>query len=165
MKLTQFRSAIVTQTALGVLVCALGSVCVSCGQAAGTGEDAEVTTRGSVEVTAELTEIRGEFVDKLDYDYAFIMKYKVLQVHRGAVEGDTIYVGHYNPQKPRDSVADARVPEVGGTLKKFRAGDVHRMAIEPNIDDHFMGGVINRYFDEYDGPIYWAVWTNPAVKP
>lgn len=165
MKVAMSRSASASRLALGGLVLLLGFVCVSCGQTAGTGEDPEVTTRGSVEVTAELTEIRGEFVDKLDYDYAFIMKYKVLTVHRGTVEGDTIYVGHYNPQKPRDGVADARVPEVGGTLKKFRAGDVHRMALEPNIDDHFMGGVINRYFDDYDGPIYWAVWTNPAATP
>ena len=141
-----------------------GAVCASCGEAPGTGEDAEVTSRGSVEVTAQLVEIRGDFVDKLDYDYAFVMKYKVLKVHRGEVDGDVIYVGHYNPQKPRDSVADARVPEVGGTLKTFRAGDVHRMALEPDIDEQYMGGIINRYFEEYDGPIYWAVWTNPVSK-
>ena len=148
-----------------VLVALVGLACGSCGPAPGTGEDAEVATRGSVEVTATLTEIRGEFVDKLDYDYAFVMKYEVPQVHRGEVDGDTIYVGHYNPQKPRAQAADARVPEVGGALKKFRAGDVHRMALEPDIDEQFMGGIINRYFGEHDGPVHWAIWTNPASKP
>jgi len=129
-----------------------------------TGEDEKVTALGSAEVTAKLVEIRGEFVDRPMYDYAFVMKYQVLKVHRGDVSADTIYVGHYNPLKPREKVADARVPEVGGTLKKFRAGDVHRMALEAPIDDHYMGGIINRYFEEETGPIYWAVWTNKATE-
>ena len=138
---------------------------VSCAEKVGTGEDAQVTTLGSIEVTAELAEIRGEFVDKPLYDYAFIMKYHVLQVHRGAVAGDFIYVGHYNPLKSRNTVADARVPEIGGDLEAFHTGDVHRMALEVPIDDHFMGGIINRYFDDGVEPMYWAVWTNRAAKP
>ena len=54
----------------------------------------------------------------------------MLEVHRGKVEGETIYVGHYNPFKPRSEAADQRVPDVGGNLKSFRAGQVHRMALE-----------------------------------
>ena len=126
-----------------------------------TGEDNKVTTLGTQEVTAKLIEIRGEFVDKPMYDYAFVMKYKVIEAHRGGFEPDeTIYIGHYNPLKPRKDAADARVPEVGGNLKAFHPGDTHRMALETSIDDHYMGGIINRYFEEYDGPIHWAVWTN-----
>jgi hypothetical protein len=123
-----------------------------------------VTTRGTAEVIAELVEIRGEFVDRSDYDYAFVMKYKVLEVHRGEIEGDILHIAHYNPQKPRDRVVDARVVDVGGTLQQFRAGDIHRMALESPIDDFYMGGIINRYFEEYSGPLYWAVWTNPVSK-
>ena len=37
-----------------------------------SGEDAEVTTRGSTEVTARLVEIRGEFPENVNYDYAFV---------------------------------------------------------------------------------------------
>lgn len=122
--------------------------------------DENVTTRGHFEVTATLEEVRGEFVDRANYDYAFVMKYKVLEVHRGAMEGDTIYVAHYNPQKPRAEAADARVPDIGGNVRRFRPGDAHRMALEVPIDDYYMGGIINRYFEEYSGPVYWAVWTN-----
>ena len=139
-------------------------LCVSCAKKKDDGADPKVTTLGKFEVTAELAEIPGEFVDKPLYDYAFVMKYKVLKVHRGKVDGDTIYVGHYNPLKPRGQVADARVPEVGGNVKQFQVGDVHRMALEVPIEDCYMGGIINRYFDKGVGPIYWAVWTNQATQ-
>ena len=71
-----------------------------------------------------------------------MLKYKVLNVHRGKVDGETIYVGHYNPFKPRSEVADQRVSEIGGDLKTFRAGQVQRMALDVPIDDHFMGGIV-----------------------
>ena len=141
------------------------ALCASCSFSLGDAVDDKVTTLGDTEVTAQLDEIRGEFADQTNYDYAFVMKYKVLEVHRGKVNSDTIYVGHYNPLTPRATVADERVKDIGGTLKKFRAGDIHRMALVSPMDDYFMGGVINRYFDEYKGPVYWALWTNPGVKP
>ncbi len=146
-----------------VFACALASV--SCGRGTQTGEDEHVTTLGTVEVTAELVEIRGELIDRPMYDYAHVMKYKVLTVHRGGDVGDVIYVGHYNPLKPRNAVADARVPEVGGTVQSFRVGDVHRIALEFPIDECFMGGIINKYHEENVSPVYWAVWTNRARRP
>jgi hypothetical protein len=126
--------------------------------------DPNVTTRGSIEVTAQVEEIRGDLIDDPMYDYAHVMKYKVLQVHRGKVDKDVIYVGHYNPAEPRAGVADARVQEIGGNVKQFRVGDVHRMAMEVPIDDHYMGGIINKYFGEVNDPIYWAIWTDRAAK-
>lgn len=147
------------------LLCSCLALCASCSKIPARDADAQVTTLGDAEVTAQLEEIRGEFADQTNYDYAFVMKYKVLTVHRGKVDSDTIYVGHYNPLTPRASVADERVKDVGGTLKQFRAGDIHRMALASPMDDYFMGGVINRYFEEYKGPVYWALRTNPGVKP
>lgn len=147
-----------------LLVVVLGLTLLSCAPAPNDGADPEVTRRGAAEVTAELVEIRGEFIDRSDYDYAFVMKYRILETHRGSFEGDTIYVAHYNPQKPRDRVIDARVDDVGGTLQRFRAGDIHRMALESPLDDYYMGGVVNRYFEEYNGPIHWAVWTNLVTQ-
>jgi hypothetical protein len=126
--------------------------------------DPNVTTRGSIEVTAQLEEIRGDLIDDPMYDYAHVMKYKVLQVHRGKVDKDVIYVGHYNPAEPRSGVADARVQEIGGNVKQFRVGDVHRMAMEVPIDDHYMGGIINKYFGEVNDPVYWAIWTDKGAK-
>jgi hypothetical protein len=129
-----------------------------------TAVDPNVTTRGSIEVTAQLEEIRGDLIDDPMYDYAHVMKYKVLRVHRGKVDKDVIYVGHYNPAEPRSSVADARVQEIGGNVKQFRVGDVHRMAMEVPIDDHYMGGIINKYFGEVNDPVYWAIWTDKGAK-
>ncbi len=143
----------------------LAALCLSsCSREADTGEDAEVTRRGSCEVTAQLVEIRGTFPNLPNYDYAFVMKYKVLQVHRGQVEGDTIYVAHYNPHKPRAAAADARVEAIGGNLAQFEPEDEHRMALEVPIDDYYMGPIVNRYFKEWKGPIHWAAWTNRVAK-
>lgn len=138
-------------------------MCTSCAKQPDTGEDPDVTGRGSIEVTARLEEIRGDLIDDPMYDYAHVMKYEVLQVYRGPVKKGTIYVGHYNPAQRRDRVADARVPDIGGNLKRFRVGDVHRMALEVPIDDYYMGGIINEYFGETEDPVYWAVWTNKVI--
>jgi len=129
------------------------------------GIDEKVTTLGSVEVTGRLIEIRGKFLpnDGL-YNYAFVMKYKIVESHRGEVDAKEIFVAHYNPLKPRPQVADEFYPNIGGTLTKFRAGDVHRMALEVPIDDHYIGGIVDRYFDEREGSIYLAVWTNPTNR-
>jgi len=140
------------------------SVCASCAKKPDTGEDEKVTSLGSVEVTARLAEIKGDLIDDPLYDYAHVMKYEVLEVHRGDVTEAVIYVGHYNPAKPRDSAADARVGDIGGNVRKFRAGDIHRMALEVPIDDYYMGGIINKYFDSGTGPVYWAMWTNRVVR-
>ncbi|MBP7050020.1 MAG: hypothetical protein KBE65_03305 [Phycisphaerae bacterium] len=138
---------------------------VSCAKKAPTAAvDPNVTTRGSIEVTARLEEIRGDLIDDPMYDYAHVMKYKVVQVHRGKVDTDVIYVGHYNPAEPRSTVADARVQEIGGNVKQFRVGDVHRMALEVPIDDYYMGGIINKYFGEVNEPVHWAIWTDKAAK-
>jgi hypothetical protein len=130
-------------------------------QAAPRAGDAKAATRGSIEVTAKLLEIPEGAIFKRDlYDYATVLKYQVLQVHRGKVEGTIIYVGHYNPFKPRAEAADRRVKDIGGNLKAFRAGQVQRMAMEAPIEDHFMGGIVNKYFEQATEPIYWAAWTD-----
>ncbi len=150
--------------ATGVLLL-LVLMSVSCAKKVPTAAvDPNVTTRGSIEVTAQLDEIRGDLIDDPMYDYAHVMKYKVVQVHRGKVDKDVIYVGHYNPAEPRSRVADARVQEIGGNVKQFRVGDVHRMALEVPIDDYYMGGIINKYFGEVNDPVYWAIWTDKAAK-
>jgi len=126
------------------------------------GEDEQVKSLGSVEVTARLVEIpEGAIFQRDLYDYATILKYEVVTVHRGDIEkGATIYVGHYDPWKPRDEVADKRVSNVGGRLRQFRAGQLHRLALETPMDDHYMGGIVDKYFGQHSGPVYWAVWTN-----
>ena len=139
-------------------------ITVSCKNKPDAAADTSVTSLGSTEVTAELLAIPGEFPPNDLYNYAYVLKYRVLTVHRGQVkQGEEILVAHYNPLKPRASAADENSGNLGGTLQRFKAANVHRMALEAPLDQHWMGGVIDKYFDQ-KGTRYWAVWTNLA-KP
>jgi len=147
------------------LLLALGLMPLACarrsGGTASPSPDPELAKRGSIEVTARLVEIPdGAIFQRPLYNYATVLKYQVIEVHRGNVKGPTIYVGHYNPFKPRSEASDRRVPGVGGNLKSFRAGQVHRMALEGSMFDRFTGGILNKYSGEDTDPIYWAVWTD-----
>ena len=143
---------------------ALILLCLGCGGPQKTdGADPKVTTMGSIEVTAKLVDITGEFPPNDLYDYAYVMNYEVLETHRGEAP-KTIYVGQYNPLKPRAEAADARSGEIGGDVTEFRVGDVHRLALEVPIDDYCMAGIINKYAELTQDPIYWAVWTNRVVQ-
>ena len=154
-----------TRTVVASLLVAVGLLGAACaGRREGgssPSSDPELAKRGSIEVTARLVEIpeRAIFQRPL-YNYATVLKYQVLEVHRGNVKGQTIYVGHYNPFKPRSEAADRGVPDLGGNLKSFRAGQVHRMALEGSMVDQFTGGILNKYSGEDTDPIYWAVWTD-----
>jgi hypothetical protein len=159
MSLRTIRSAV-----LGLLtaVALITAACADRNQGAATpGSGAGLASLGSIEVTAKLVEVpKGAVFQRPLYNYATVLKYQVLEVHRGKVKGQTIYVGHYNPSKPRSEAADPRVPGIGGNLKSFRAGQVHRMALEESMLDHFSGGILNKYSEEDTDPIYWAVWTD-----
>jgi hypothetical protein len=126
--------------------------------------DPQLGSRGTVEVTAKLVEVpEGAIIQRDLYDYATVLKYEVTEVHRGDVQrGAVIHVGHYNPWKPRAEAADRKVKDVGGTLRRFREGERHRMALEPGMDEHYLGGIVDKYFGKRDGDVFWAVWTNPA---
>jgi hypothetical protein len=161
-----------SRTVVGSLLLAVGLMAAACAKrregAASPGPDPELAKRGSIEVTARLVEIpEGAIFQRELYNYATVLKYQVLKVHRGRLKGQTIvreddriYVGHYNPFKPRSEAADRRVQDVGGNLKLFRAGQVHRMALEESMLDHYMGGILNKYYRQDPDPIYWAVWTD-----
>jgi hypothetical protein len=128
---------------------------------AGSAVDPNLRTNGAVEVTARLVEIpEGAIFQRDLYDYATILKYEVLKVHRGQVDTPLIYVGHYNPWKPRSEAADPRAPGIGGNLRRFEPGQVQHLALEVPIEDNFMGGIVNKYFGVTTNPLYWAVWTN-----
>ena len=107
-------------------------VCLSCsGKSTGSasGEDPKVTTLGTIEVTARLVEIPQGAIFKKDlYNYATILKYQVIKVHRGQVNGDTIYVGHYNPWKPRGEAVDFCCPGYGTPAAVARARLTHNLA-------------------------------------
>jgi hypothetical protein len=161
--LRQREQTLVRVTGLSAALALLISLVSSCGKSdrATAPADPRLATNGTVEVTAKLVEIPEGAIFKRDlYDYATVLKYQVLKVHRGQVEGGIIYVGQYNPWKPRAHAADKRAPRIGGNLRQFQAGQTHHMALEEPIEDHFMGGIVNKYFGRTTNTIYWAVWTN-----
>ena len=125
--------------------------------------DKEVTTLGDTEVTAQLVEIPEPFPPNDLYNYAYVLKYRVLKVHRGNPPRGEIFVGQYNPLKPRERVQDDVSGKVGGRVQVFRAGDIHRMALAAPLDQYWMGGIIDKYF-ERPGTRYWAIWTNPGAR-
>jgi len=140
-----------------------GLLVISCGKKTDTSAEREVTTLGTLELTAQLVEIPGEFPPNDLYNYAYVLKYRVLRVHRGQVPTTEIFVAHYNPLKPRFRAQDEISGKLGGTLEKFKAGEVHRLALEAPLEEHWMGGIIDKYFGQ-QGVRYWAVWTNPGQK-
>jgi hypothetical protein len=123
----------------------------------------EVTTLGTTEVTAQVLEIPGSFPANDLYNYAYVVKYPVVSVHRGQLEWNEILVAHYNPLKPRSKAHDEIYGNVGGHLQRFHAGDIHRMALQASLDQYWMGGVIDKYHTE-KGQRYWAVRTNLETK-
>ncbi len=165
------HSFIPPRTIAARLALLLALLASGCGEKSGAPEaatnDLHRSTNGTVAVTAKLVEIPDGAIFKRDlYDYATILKYEVVATHRGAVEkGANIYVGHYNPWKPRREAADQRVKVIGGNLRRFKAGQIHHLALEVPIEDHFMGGMVNKYFGRTTNAIYWAVWTDLAAKP
>ncbi len=148
------------------LLLAVLALCVSCARdaadPAATGEDPPLASRGSIEVTAELVEIpEGAIFNAICNNYATVLKYRILKVHRGQVDGETIYVGHYNPFKPRSEAADHA--SKGSEEPSRPSGPAGASdGARSSIDDHYMGGIVNKYFGQQAGPIYWAVWTNLA---
>ena len=85
--------------------------------------ESPVTKLGSIEVTARLVEVPEGAIFKRDlYDYATILKFEVLTTQRGETHAATIFVGEYNPFKPRRQAADRRVKEVGGNAKSLAPG-------------------------------------------
>lgn len=151
----------------GVLVlAAVIGLLAGCGAAApDDGASPETASQGALEVTAKLVDIAGEFPSNDLYDYAYVMRYEIVEAHRGEASG-VILVGHYNPLKKRAEAADQRSGPIGGNVTRFRVGDSHRMALDLPIDAYCMAGIINPYAEEGEfaaAPVYWAHWTNRVV--
>jgi hypothetical protein len=146
-----------------VAIASLAVALAACSKSPANEVDTEVSTLGTAEVTAQLLEIPGPFPPNDLYNYAYVLKYKVLKVHRGSVPEAEILVAQYNPLKPREQAQDDVSGKVGGHVTSFRAGDVHRMALESPLDHFWMGGIVDKYFAT-TGTRYWAIWTNPGAK-
>lgn len=121
---------------------------------------AKPPVEGSLVLTAELDEIAGQFPANDLYNYAYVMKYKVIKVLQGTYADSVILVAHYNPKMARDEIKDEQDTKVGGGLKSFQAGDAHYLVLDP-LDGVWTGAVEDDYFKE-KRPRYWGLWVDKA---
>lgn len=132
------------------------------------GQDAAMASLGAYEITARLGVIpAGAIIERDFYNYATVLKYEVVQVHRGDLQvGQTIYVAHYNPFKGRGEAADDVVKNVGGNVPYFEQSQLHRMALQGparTADEFVLVAEINKFHAEYGGTLYWALRANLVV--
>ena len=136
-----------------------------------TGVDDQVGKAGRIEVTARLMEKPEQFPQLGAYRYTYVLKYKVLKVHRPDNEGkyrlqpgDDIFVGHYKPWMPRNQIKDADWGNdpIGGKLDRFAVGEAHRMALDYELQDLAPSGALDYCFPPGTNR-FFAIWTNPTT--
>src|SRR4051794_7572923 len=112
--------------ALALLACQkkeAGSKSESGATAASLAVPATPPVAGEIVMTAELEDIPGNFPANDIYNYAYVMKYKVVKVLQGTYTDPDILVGHYNPRMARTDIHDDQDSLVGGNVKYFKAGE------------------------------------------
>jgi hypothetical protein len=133
-----------------------------------TGADAMVQRLGRLEVTARLVERPDQFPQLGAYRYTYVVMYKVLSVLRQDPDGryplkagDEIFVGHYKPWLPRSQIKDADWGDspLGGTLDQFVAGEVHRLALDYELQNLAPSGALDYCFPPATNR-FFAVWAN-----
>jgi hypothetical protein len=115
---------------------------------------------GELVLTAKLIEISGAFPANELYNYAYVMKYRVLKVDQGTYADSVILVGHYNPRLAREEIKDEQDAKVGGNVKSFTVGDVHYLVLS-QLEGFFTGAVEDDYFKD-KRVRYWALWADKA---
>lgn len=135
------------------------------------GRDDVISKVGRIEVTARLLERPTQFPERGAYRYTYVLKYRVLMVHRQDPQGkyklrpgDLIFVGHYKPWMPRSEIKDDSWGDspLGGKLTQFVAGEAERMALDYELQDLAPAGVLDYCFPQ-GGNRLFAVWTNPTT--
>lgn len=99
-------------------------------------------------IVARLIEIAGNYPPNDNYDYVFIMKYRVLRVVKGSYTEKEILVGHYNPRFSRSKIKDKMDKYVDGNVEKFKEGLKHRLVLVTPIDRVWKDAIEDDYFDE-----------------
>jgi hypothetical protein len=113
-----------------------------------------------LEVTAKLVEIPSKMPPDDLYDYAYVMRY---QVQGGALDKQSILVAHYKPLVPRSKIKDKMKEQVGGKLRSFNQGDVHKLRLRGDIKAIWKGALVDEYAaTDRTSVRYWCLQVDPA---
>ena len=115
---------------------------------------------GTITVTAKLVEIPSKPPPDDLYDYAFVMRYEVIG---GPLDKTSILVAHYKPTVPRSKIKDKMKAYVGGKLRSFVVGDIHKMKLSPDLKKIWKGPLTDDFSATDRKSIrYWCLSVDPA---
>jgi len=113
-----------------------------------------------LEVTAKLDEIPSKMPPDDLYDYAYVMRY---QVQGGPLDKQFILVAHYKPLVPRSKIKDKMKAQVGGKLRSFNRGDVHKLKLAADLKSIWKGALVDEYAaTDHKSIRYWCLQVDPA---
>jgi hypothetical protein len=113
-----------------------------------------------LEVTAKLLEIPSKMPPDDLYDYAYVMRY---QVQGGPLDKQTILVAHYKPLQARSKIKDKMKERVGGKLRSFTQGDVHKLKLSSDLKSIWKGALVDEYSATDRKSIrYWCLQVDPV---
>jgi hypothetical protein len=114
----------------------------------------------ALEVTAKLVEIPSKPPPDDLYDYAYVMRY---QVEGGPLDKQFLLVAHYRPLQPRSKIKDKMKSQVGGKLRSFNQGDVHKLRLSPDLKEIWKGALVDEYASTDRKSIrYWCLQADPV---
>lgn len=113
-----------------------------------------------IEVTAKLVEIPSKMPPDDLYDYAYVMRY---QVQGGSLDKQFILVAHYKPLQARSKIKDKMKEHVGGKLRSFSQGDVHKLKLSPDLKAIWKGALVDEYSaTDRKSVRYWCLQADPV---
>jgi hypothetical protein len=111
-------------------------------------------------VTAKLAEIPTKFPPDELYDYAYVMRYEVVG---GPLDKSSIFVAHYKPLLPRSKIKDKMKDFVGGKLRSFVQGDVHKMKLSSELKKIWKGPLVDEFAaTDRKSVRYWCLEVDPG---
>ena len=121
---------------------------------------AEADNASPLEVTAKLLEIPSKMPPDDLYDYAYVMRYEVIG---GPLDKREILVAHYKPLLPRSKIKDKMKAQVGGKLRSFNQGDVHKLKLAVDLKAIWKGALVDEYAaTDHKSVRYWCLQVDPA---
>jgi hypothetical protein len=114
----------------------------------------------AIDVTAKLVEIPSKLPPDELYDYAYVMRY---QVQGGPLDKQFILVAHYKPLQSRSKIKDKMKTQVGGKLRSFNQGDVHKLKLAADLKAIWKGALVDEYAaTDHKSVRYWCLQVDPA---